>query len=93
MAVEEVVNEVAKWTRRWRRWSGRWHGVDTAVKEMVREATTRTQWRRRSGEEDFGRWWLLGSMVATDDDAIAPVATVFLLFQVNGFKNIYYPLN
>jgi hypothetical protein len=36
---------------------------------------------------------LLGSTVVTDDDVIVPVATVFFLFEVNGLKNIYYPLN
>jgi hypothetical protein len=36
---------------------------------------------------------LLGSTVATGVNVIAPVATVFFLFQVNGFKNIYYPIN
>jgi hypothetical protein len=36
---------------------------------------------------------LLGSTVATGVDVIAPVATVFFLFQLNGFKDIYYPLN
>jgi hypothetical protein len=36
---------------------------------------------------------LLGSTIAAGDDVIASVPTVFFLFQVNGFKNIYYPLN
>jgi hypothetical protein len=34
---------------------------------------------------------LLGSTGATGDDIIT--ATVIFLFQVNGFKNIYYPLH
>jgi hypothetical protein len=36
---------------------------------------------------------LLESTIATGDDVIVSVTTVFFLFQVSGFKNIYYPLN